>query len=76
MFAAYVVYNLDDGHDLEMIGCSDTPQGAIDMLRERASTEEDSFDGDWDNGILNSSRITTSDTREYGYQHVPYVEAK
>lgn len=76
MFVAYVVYNLDDGHDLNMIGCSDTTQGAIDMLNKRLSEEEDEIYGEWHPELKDASDYTTDDNRIYGYQQIPFVEDK
>lgn len=76
MFVAFVIYNLGDDYDLDMIGCSDTSQGAIDLLKKRACIEEDEFNDDWVSDKTADYKITTDEGREYGYEHISYVKSK
>lgn len=70
MYVAYVIYNLDDGGDLTMIGYSKTVDGAINILKKHATMEEDTFEYDWEGREGMESQIVHDDTREYGYQFV------
>lgn len=79
MFVAYVIRNLDNGKgNLEILGCSDTPQGVLDFLIHPILENDDEFKdyGDWN--ILKNSDYKINDecTREYGYQKVPFVNEK
>lgn len=79
MFVAYVILNLDNGHgDLEILGCADTPQGALDFLSRLIEAEDERFSDyrDWDNSKSSDCKYNDAGTREYGYQKVPFVNGK
>ncbi|TYA97095.1 hypothetical protein FXE12_11875 [Lactobacillus sp. SL9-6] len=79
MFVAYVIRNLDNGTgDLEILGCSNTPEGALDILASPIEEDNESFEdyGNWDNSKSSDYKLNDDGNREYGYQHVPYIYAK
>lgn len=77
MFAAYVIRNLDNGTgDLEILGCADTPQGALDILSRPIEEDSEKFYGSWDNSKHSDYKLNDECTREYGYQKVPFVSGK
>lgn len=41
VYLAYVIYNLDDGHDFEPLGISKSFQVALDALQATRAQEED-----------------------------------
>jgi len=77
MFVSYVIRNLDDQGDLEILGCADTPQSAIDILNNTVKNEDDILEAynDWDNSKSSDYRLNEEYTREYGYQKSPYVRS-
>lgn len=79
MFVAYVIRNLDDGNgDLEILGCSDTPEGALDILVSPIEEDNENFEdyGNWDNSKSSDYKYNDAGTREYGYQKVPFVNGR
>ena len=70
MYVTYVVYNLDDGHDLDIIGIHKDKELAVKELNEMAGINEDTLEYGFDLTKDYGEIINENYDRAYGYQLV------